>query len=74
MRSGMRRQKRLPNGGTVALPIIHEISPANMNMLRLKAGRGCGKAPIARDRIVDRAAHPAISPAGLTFGLCTGKA
>ena len=39
------------NGGAFALPIIHEVTPVNMNTLRLGVRRGKESALITRDRM-----------------------
>src|SRR5437762_4979427 len=78
VRTGMGRQKVVMSGGAFVLPIVHDVIPVNMNMLRLEVSRGRDKALITRDRMrVDviaefyvrvQATTEAISNAAQTLG------
>src|SRR3546814_11845973 len=39
------------NGGALVLPIVHEVTPVNMNVLRIPVARGREQAVITRDRM-----------------------
>src|SRR5258705_8943366 len=51
VRTGLRGQKVVMNGGAFVLPIVHEVVPVNMNTLRLEVSRGRDKALITQDRM-----------------------
>jgi uncharacterized membrane protein YqiK len=51
VRTGMRGQKVVMNGGAFVLPIVHEVIPVNMNTLRLEVRRGRDSALITKDRM-----------------------
>lgn len=78
VRTGMRGQKVVMNGGAFVLPIVHEVIPVNMNTLRLEVRRGRDAALITKDRMrVDvvaefyvrvQAASSAIASAAQTLG------
>ena len=78
VRTGMRGQKVVMNGGAFVLPIVHEVIPVNMNTLRLEVRRGRDSALITKDRMrVDvvaefyvrvQAASSAIASAAQTLG------
>ncbi len=49
VRTGFGGQKVVMNGGTLVLPVLHEIIPVNMNTLRLGVTRSNEQALITRD-------------------------
>lgn len=51
VRTGFGGQKVIMNGGSLVLPILHEIIPVNMNTLRLEVRRNNEQALITRDRM-----------------------
>lgn len=51
VRTGFGGQRVIMNGGTLVLPVLHEIIPVNMNTLRLEVGRHQEQALITRDRM-----------------------
>ena len=51
VRTGFRGQKVIVDGGTMVLPVLHEIIPVNMNTLRLEVRRANEQALITRDRM-----------------------
>src|SRR3546814_414813 len=51
VRTGLGGQKVVINGGAFVLPIIHEITPVNMNTLRLEVRRGRESALITKNRM-----------------------
>ena len=51
VRTGMNGQKVILDGGTVVLPILHEIVPVNMRTLRLEVDRRNEQALITADRL-----------------------
>jgi len=51
VRTGMGGQKVVMNGGSLVLPVLHEIIPVNMNTLRLEVRRNDQQALITRDRM-----------------------
>src|SRR5689334_20215335 len=51
VRTGMGRQQVVLNGGAFVLPVVDDLSPVNMNTLRLGVSRGRDKALITRDRM-----------------------
>ena len=51
MRTGFVGEKVVINGGAFVLPIMHEITPVNMNVMRIEVRRGEGDALITRDRM-----------------------
>src|ERR1700751_2378944 len=51
VRTGMGGQKVVMNGGAFVLPIVHDVTPVNMNTLRLEVSRGRDKAIITKDRM-----------------------
>ena len=58
VRTGFGGQKVVVNGGAFVVPVLHEITPVNMNTVRLEVVRSREHALIARDRIrVDVAAE-----------------
>jgi uncharacterized membrane protein YqiK len=78
VRTGMGGQKVIMNGGSIIVPVVHEIIPVNMNTLRLEVQRGAEAALITRDRMrVDvkaefyvrvKPTHEAIADAAQTLG------
>ena len=83
VRTGMGGQKVVINGGTLVLPILHEVIPVNMNTLRLEVKRANEQALITHDRMrVDVTAEfyvrakptaESIANAAQTLGLKTTK-
>ncbi|NML43311.1 flotillin family protein [Ramlibacter sp. G-1-2-2] len=81
VRTGLRGQRVVLDGGAFVLPIVHEVIPVNMNTLRLEVARGRDKALITKDRMrvdvvaefyVRVAAEPqAVAAAAQTLGLRT---
>ena len=51
VRTGAGGQRVIMNGGTLVLPVFHEIIPVNMNTLRLDVRRANEQALITRDRM-----------------------
>lgn len=51
VRTGFGGQKIILNGGSLVLPVLHEIIPVNMNTLRLEVRRANEQALITRDRM-----------------------
>lgn len=51
VRTGLGGQKVVINGGAFVLPIVHEITPVNMNTLRLEVRRGRDSALITKNRM-----------------------
>lgn len=51
VRTGFGGQKVVMNGGTLVMPVLHEIIPVNMNTLRLEVRRTTEQALITRDRM-----------------------
>ena len=51
VRTGAGGQRVIMNGGTIVLPVFHEIIPVNMNTLRLDVRRANEQALITRDRM-----------------------
>jgi len=51
VRTGLGGQKVVMNGGAFVLPIVHEITPVNMNTLRLEIRRGRESALITKNRM-----------------------
>ncbi|MHA7773680.1 flotillin family protein [Roseibium sp. M-1] len=51
VRTGFGGQRVVMNGGTLVLPVLHEIIPVNMNTLRLEVRRSNEQALITRDRM-----------------------
>jgi len=51
VRTGFGGQVVVMNGGTLVLPVLHEVIPVNMNTLRLEVRRSNEQALITRDRM-----------------------
>jgi flotillin len=51
VRTGLGGQKVVLDGGSVILPVFHEIAHVNLNTLRLEVRRGEGDALITKDRM-----------------------
>ena len=51
VRTGFGGQKVILNGGSLVLPVIHEVIPVNMNTLKLDVHRAAEQALITRDRM-----------------------
>ena len=51
VRTGFLGEKVVIDGGAFVWPIIHDITPVNMNVLPLRISRGRGEALITRDRM-----------------------
>jgi uncharacterized membrane protein YqiK len=51
VRTGFGGEKVVINGGTLVLPILHEVVPVSMNVLRLSVAREKERAIITRDRM-----------------------
>ncbi|MDZ7626927.1 MAG: flotillin domain-containing protein [Parvularculaceae bacterium] len=51
VRTGFGGQRVIMNGGSLVLPVLHEIIPVNMNTLRLEVARHQEQALITRDRM-----------------------
>jgi uncharacterized membrane protein YqiK len=51
VRTGAGGEKVIMNGGSLVLPVLHEIIPVNMNTLRLEVQRRNEEALITRDRM-----------------------
>lgn len=58
VRTGFLGEKVVVNGGAFVIPVLHEITPVNMNVLRIHVARAEGQALITRNRMrVDVAAE-----------------
>ena len=78
VRTGLFGEKVVINGGAFVLPIIHDVTPVNMNVLRMAVTRAREDALITRDRMrVDidaefyvrvRPDRPSVSIAAATLG------
>ena len=51
VRTGLGGQKVILNGGTLVLPVVHEVIPVNMKTLRLAVHRANDQALITRDKM-----------------------
>ena len=51
VRTGFGGERVILNGGSIVLPVLHEIIPVNMNTLRLAVERKTDQALITRDRM-----------------------
>ena len=51
VRTGFGGQRVVMNGGTLVLPVLHDIIPVNMNTLRLEVRRSNDQALITKDRM-----------------------
>jgi uncharacterized membrane protein YqiK len=51
VRTGFGGETVVINGGALVLPIVHEVTPVNMNVLRIPVARGREQAVITRDRM-----------------------
>ena len=51
VRTGFGGEKVVINGGALVLPIIHEVTPVNLNVLRIPVSRTKSNAIITRDRM-----------------------
>jgi uncharacterized membrane protein YqiK len=51
VRTGMGGQKVIMDGGAIVLPVFHEITPVNMNTLKLEVERRAAESLITRDRM-----------------------
>lgn len=78
VRTGFGGEKVVINGGAFVIPVLHEMSPVNMNVMRIEVRRGETHALITRDRMrIDLIAefflrvqptHEAVSLASQTLG------
>lgn len=51
VRTGFLGEKVVVNGGAFVIPVLHEITPVNMNVLRIDVARADGQALITRNRM-----------------------
>ena len=51
VRTGFLGEKVVVNGGAFVIPVLHEITPVNMNVLRIEVRREDGQALITRNRM-----------------------
>jgi uncharacterized membrane protein YqiK len=51
VRTGFGCEKVVINGGAFVIPVLHEITPVGMNVIRIEVGRHESQALITRDRI-----------------------
>ncbi|MCB1502322.1 MAG: hypothetical protein KDK07_21505 [Bauldia sp.] len=51
VRTGFGGEKVVINGGAFVIPVLHEMSPVNMNVMRIEVRRGESNALITRDRM-----------------------
>jgi len=51
VRTGFGGEKVIINGGALVLPIIHEVTPVNLNVVRIPVARTRDDAVITRDRM-----------------------
>src|SRR5215813_9651477 len=51
VRTGLSGEKVVINGGAFVIPVLHEMTPVNMNVMRIEVRRGETTALITRDRM-----------------------
>ncbi|MAY88191.1 MAG: hypothetical protein CML02_15930 [Pseudooceanicola sp.] len=51
VRTGFAGEKVVVNGGAFVIPVLHEITPVNMNVIRIEVPRRDGQALITRNRM-----------------------
>ena len=51
VRTGFGGEKVVINGGAFVIPVLHEVTPVNMNVMRVEVRRGEETALITRDRM-----------------------
>ena len=51
VRTGFGGERVVINGGAFVVPVLHEVSPVNMNVMRIEVRRGQSNALITRDRM-----------------------
>lgn len=51
VRTGFGGEKVVINGGAFVIPVLHEVTPVNMNVMRVEVRRGQSNALITRDRM-----------------------
>ena len=51
VRTGFLGEKVVVNGGAFVIPVLHEITPVNMNVMRIEVVRRENNAPITRNRM-----------------------
>ena len=51
VRTGFGGEKVVINGGAFVIPVLHEVTPVNMNVMRIEVRRGESTALITRDRM-----------------------
>jgi len=51
VRTGLGGEKVIINGGALVLPIVHEVTPVNLNVVRIAVSRNKENALITRDRM-----------------------
>src|ERR1700760_3416552 len=51
VRTGFMGEKVVVNGGAFVIPVLHEITPVNMNVLRIEVRREDGLALITKNRM-----------------------
>lgn len=51
VRTGFGGEKVVINGGAFVIPVLHEVTPVNMNVMRIEVRRGQTSALITRDRM-----------------------
>src|SRR6516165_9765504 len=51
VRTGFGGEKVVINGGAFVIPVLHEMTPVNMNVMRIEVRRGETTALITRDRM-----------------------
>jgi uncharacterized membrane protein YqiK len=51
VRTGFGGEKVVINGGAFVIPVLHEVTPVNMNVMRIEVRRGQTTALITRDRM-----------------------
>ena len=51
VRTGFLGEKVVVNGGAFVIPVLHEITPVNMNVLRIEVRREDGQALITKNRM-----------------------
>ena len=51
VRTGFAGEKGVVNGGAFVIPVLHEITPVNMNVIRIEVPRRDGQALITRNRM-----------------------
>ena len=74
VKTGQGGKKVIMDGGTIVIPLLHEISPVNMKTLRLEVQRNKEAALITKDRMrVDVGVEFYVSVNASIEGISTGR-